>query len=114
MSENKIDIYTDPKTLELDKYRPCVIRHYYSGVWIGWAIGPGEYDGTLLFAGRRVHGWRGGRLETTQLARLGCREGDSLGDPVVSMLNMREGLVEVHGTSHDTAQKALELPVCQV
>lgn len=60
--------------------RPVLIRHQMSGVWIGYLVGEGTFPNSITVEGRRVWSWTGGRLELSQLAVQGCREGDKLGE----------------------------------
>lgn len=97
--------------MDTDK-RPCLIRHRYSGVWIGYLLGRGLFDGTIRVEGRRVWQWRGGRLETSQLAKQGCRAEDRLGEweEVDIAVGIGDGLVEFRFIEEAVVAAAKELP----
>ena len=63
---------------------PRLIRHDKSGVWIGYVYDRGVLDpeNAIMFYGRRIWSWSGGRLECSQLATQGVRTGDEIGDLV--------------------------------
>lgn len=88
---------------------PKIWRHHYSGVWIGYLLGKSEIPGHLCFEGRRIWSWRGGRLECSQLAAQGVREGDRLGEWTTVDIAL-DGSVEVLPTSVELVEGSKELP----
>ena len=88
--------------------KPVLLRHRYAGVWLGYLLGPGLFDNTIRIEGRRVWQWRGGRLETSQLAKQGCRESDRLGEweEVDIAIGVGDGLVEFRFIGEDIVVKA--------
>jgi hypothetical protein len=96
-----------PKTdIDTSDLRPIVIRHHYSGVWIGYLVGPGTFENLVKIIGRRVWSWSGGRLECSQLAKHGCRESDKLGEwEVVEIaVGRADGLVELRTIDRDVVE----------
>lgn len=100
---------TDAKEQMKNKGLPRVWRHHWSGVWIGYLLGASDLPGHLRFEGRRVWSWGGGRLECSELARDGVREGDRLG--VWTTLDIAlDGSVELLPTSTERCEHARGLP----
>lgn len=85
------------------KRLPRLWRHNMSGVWIGYILGPSEIPGHLRFEGRRIWSWSGGRLECSQLAKQGVREGDRLGEWTTADIAV-EGSVEVLPVTEEVIQ----------
>lgn len=87
---------------------PRLWRHHYSGVWIGYLLGPSDIPGHMKFEGRRVWSWSGGRLECSELARDGVRADDRLG--VWTTVDIRlEGSVEILPVTEEVAEAARKL-----
>lgn len=88
--------------------KPVLIRHHYSGVWVGYLTGKGKiHKDSVMLEGRRVWSWSGGRLECSQLASQGPRDGDRLGDwcEVEIPVAPGDGLVEVLFPAAETIER---------
>lgn len=94
---------------ENDTRLPRLWRHHYSGVWIGYLLGPSDIPGHLRFEGRRVWSWSGGRLECSQLAAQGVKSGDRLGDWTTADIAV-DGSVELLPITEAIAEAARECP----
>ncbi len=96
--------------------RPVLIRHRFSGVWIGYLVGPGTFENLVTIEGRRVWSWSGNRLECSQLAEVGVNSGDKLGnwETVEIAIGLGDGLVELRTIKSEVVEKAKELPKCSV
>lgn len=96
--------------------RPVLIRHRFSGVWIGYLKGPGTFENLIELEGRRIWSWSGGRMECSQLAAQGVRAEDKLGDwEVVEIaFGEGEGLVELRTIDPERVEEARRLPKCVV
>lgn len=82
----------------MSEKKPVLIRHHYSGIWVGYLLGKGEvHSDSIKLEGRRVWSWSGDRLECSQLASLGPCSADRLGDwcNVEIPVAPGDGLVEV-------------------
>ena len=101
---------------EIPTSRPVVIRHHYSGVWIGELMGEGITPTIVVLRGRRIYGWSGGRLETSQLAKQGVNANDRLCEveTVQIPIGPGDGLVEIHGTSKELVDAAMRLPSVKI
>jgi len=99
----------DAKNIDTSNLRPVCIRHRYSGVWVGYIQGPGTYEGLITLVGRRVWGWRGGRLELSQLAKKGLRAEDRLGEWEVVEINMADGAIELRTVERSMVEDAKRL-----
>jgi len=85
-------------TMTMTEKRPALIRHHYSGVWIGYLIGRGTVSAdSILLDGRRIWSWCGARLEMSQVAQTGPSPNDRLGNRCTVELPVApgDGLVEV-------------------
>jgi len=90
---------------------PRVWRHHFSGVWFGRILGRAPFlEGHIIFEGRRVWSWTGGRLDCSQLASIGCREGDRLGDWCRVEIGIA-GSIEVIPTTDALVEAARAMPV---
>lgn len=89
--------------------RPIVIRHRFSGVWIGYLLGPGSFPDLIEVEGRRIWSWSGGRLECSQLAVQGCRAEDRLGE-VETVEIALDGLVELRTIKREVVEQSREFP----
>lgn len=87
---------------------PRLWRHHWSGVWIGYLLGPSELPGHVLFEGRRVWSWSGDRLECSELARDGVTARDRLGAWTVADIAL-DGSVELLPVTADVAEAARAL-----
>jgi len=96
--------------------RPVLIRHRYSGVWIGYMVGEGSFPHLVKVEGRRIWQWRGGRLECSQLAKQGCRQEDRLGEWETVEIDMSAGggIVELRTIERDRVEHAKTLASDQV
>jgi hypothetical protein len=99
-----------------DDRRPVLIRHRYSGVWIGYVNGKGSFPHLLEIEGRRIWQWRGGRLECSQLAVKGCVPEDRLGEWELVEIDMSPGagIVELRTIERKVVEHAKTLPSDQV
>jgi len=99
-----------------NKLRPILIRHRFSGVWIGYLHGPGTFENLILVEGRRVWSWNGGRLECSQIASDGVNPKDKLGDweEVEIAIGIGDGLVELRTIDEKHVMEAKEMPRCRV
>lgn len=88
--------------------RPVLIRHRFSGVWLGYILGPGSFPNLVRLEGRRIWHWRGGRLETSQVAKQGVKEEDRLGEweEVEIAMGQGEGIVELRTVSEKIVEDA--------
>jgi hypothetical protein len=91
---------------------PVILRHNRSGVWIGYLLG--EEKGPLAsvgfaFEGRRIWQWQGGRLECSQLASEGVKQGDRLGDWCQVTIAFAE-FIEAIETTEAHVEAARKLP----
>lgn len=93
------------------RLRPVAIRHNTSGVWLGYLRGPGSLPDTIEVEGRRVWMWKGGRVDTSQLAKQGVREGDRLGEwEIVEIGSISTQLVELRTIDAAVVEAAKEFP----
>ena len=106
------DTATDTATAGNDDVsKPRIIRHHMSGVWICYVVGVGDTPDSVKVHGRRVWSWRGGRLETSQLATQGVSKEDRLGDWVTCDIGqITEHLVDCIETTADLVEAARALP----
>lgn len=88
---------------------PRLWRHHYAGVFVGYLIGRSDIPNHMKFEGRRVYSWSGGRLECSQLAKQGCREGDRLGEWTEFDISI-EGSVEIIPMEPAVVEKSRALP----
>lgn len=101
-------VSTPPSTLPVPL--PRLWRHRYSGLWIGYIVGRSELlQDHLVFVGRRIWSWSGGRLECSQVAAQGCRAGDRLGEWVTAEIAI-EGSIEILPTTETIIEAARALP----
>lgn len=104
------NIIENPTDIMFATPLPRVWRHRYSGVWIGHIAGrSGLLPDHLVFVGRRIWQWSGGRLECSQLAEQGCRQGDRLGEWVRVEIST-DGSIEILPTSEQNVVNAKALP----
>lgn len=96
--------------------RPILIRHRFSGVWIGYLNGPGTFDHLIEIEGRRIWSWNGARLECSQIAADGVSSRDKLGDWETTeiAIGAGDGLVELRTIKAERVEEAKELPRCTV
>jgi len=97
--------------IDTSDLRPVLIRHRYSGVWIGYVVGPGTLPHLIEIQGRRIWQWRGGRLECSQLAAKGCTQEDRLGEWETVEIDMSAGggIVELRTIERDRVEHAKTL-----
>lgn len=90
------------------EFRPVLIRHHYSGVWIGYLLGEGTLKNTITIEGRRVWSWSGDRLETSAIAVSGLSGNDKLGywERVEIAVGDGDGLIELRTVSKEVVEKA--------
>lgn len=102
----------DPKSINTEKMRPVLIRHRYSGVWVGYIVGRGTFAHNIAFLGRRIWQWNGGRLELSQVAAQGLRTEDRLGEwEVVEIAcGQADGLIELRTVKREMVEQAKALP----
>lgn len=101
---------TEANDIDTSDLRPILIRHRFSGVWIGFLVGKGTFDNTIEIVGRRIWSWTGGRLECSQLADQGVTENDRLGEweTVDIAVERGDGLIEFRTIDRDVANRARE------
>lgn len=92
------------------KNLPVLIRHRWSGVWIGYIRGAGRFPNTILLEGRRVWSWREDRLECSQLAVKGVSAKDSLGEWISLDLNVEDGLIELYEINPSLVEDSKKFP----
>lgn len=107
---------TEANNIDVSDMRPILIRHRFSGVWIGFLKGEGSFDHMIEIVGRRVWSWTGGRLECSQLADQGVSEKDRLGEweTVEIAVGRGDGLIELRTISMETALQSREFAADQV
>lgn len=93
-----------------NKRLPRLWRHHLSGVLIGYILGPSdELPGHILFEGRRIWSWSGGRLECSQLAKHGARQGDRLGEWTVMHIAV-DGSIDLYPCTEEVVEASRALP----
>ena len=100
-----------PNDIDTSEMRPVLIRHRFSGVWIGYIAGLGTYPNMIELVGRRIWQWNGGRLELSQVAKEGCKEEDRLGEWEVVEIAMAqsEGIIELRTVNREVVEHAKTL-----
>lgn len=103
----------DGNDINTSDLRPIVIRHRFSGVWVGYLMKePGTFPHMIQVVGRRVWQWNGGRLELSQVAKQGLRAEDRLGEwEVVEIAcGIGDGLIELRTVEREMVENAKQLP----
>jgi len=111
MGNAEVTMPSGDKSMNKERGRPVLIRHRFSGVWIGYIVGKGTFDYMIELEGRRIWSWSGDRLECSQLANQGVKERDKLGDweRVEISVGAGDGLIELRTINAPLVEEAKKL-----